>query len=490
MELDFPSVLKATQALSGEISFEKLIHRMMSVVAESAGAQRGALILEVAQSLRIGAEIGVESGVTVLAEPRDFEQNQDICRGVVQYVARTMASVVLDDAAGQGPFTNDPDVARRRPRSVLCVPLLHQARLKGVLYLENNLTTGAFTEHRLTLLGILCSQMAISIENAQMYAGLERLVEERTAELREAQERLMKVEKYATEVRMAGGFAHEMRNALSSALVFMEPVYSVDEGSVRCICDDTGEKLKDILLLAQAELPPDSRPRATGMVRGIYQNEKLLLTALAGVRRNIERSLGVTEMILDYSRLGFEQPGRSRISMQALVDSILRERDADLSANRVAMVVDVDPSIVMVGNESHFHSILNNLVANARDAVVETKDDRARQIRVHAGTQGPDFVVVEVTDNGVGIAEEHLARIFHPFFSTKPDTGTGLGMGIIDKLASLYGGVLEVESEVGRGTTIRIRFPAPDNLPPASSAPASLRSRGVEQQGALVAERG
>jgi histidine kinase len=110
------------------------------------------------------------------------------------------------------------------------------------------------------------------------------------------------------------------------------------------------------------------------------------------------------------------------------------------------------PELAMLtGREEHFYSVLKNLVSNARDALVDTPGERARCIRIAAVEQG-EQLRLEVEDTGPGIAPEHLERIFEPFFSTKPETGVGLGLGVVRKLVLLYGGTVEVHSTVGQGT--------------------------------------
>ena len=109
---------------------------------------------------------------------------------IINYVARTRENVVLHNAVLEGNFTNDPYVEKFSPKSILCSPIINQGKLIGLVYLENNLTTHAFTSDRLQVLNILSSQAAISLENASLYANLEEKVEERTAELQESKKEI------------------------------------------------------------------------------------------------------------------------------------------------------------------------------------------------------------------------------------------------------------------------------------------------------------
>ncbi len=171
-QLDLSSVLKASQAISEEIVLDKLLANLMEIVIENAGAQQGYLLLKQAGRWVIEAEGVVDQATVTTLQSLPVEAGQ-VAPAIVNYVARTHEAVVLDDAVNLGDFTGDAYIVTHRPKSVLCLPLLNQGQLGGILYLENNLTTGAFTADRLQLLNVLSAQAAISIENAALYADLE-----------------------------------------------------------------------------------------------------------------------------------------------------------------------------------------------------------------------------------------------------------------------------------------------------------------------------
>ncbi len=167
--LDLISVLKASQALSGEIVLGKLLDRMMQIVVENAGAERGCFLMEKGKSLFIVAEREEKVKEAVTLQSLPVEQSDRLCLSLVQYVARTKEHVVLNDAATDPRFSSDAYVLKNRPKSILCLPILHQGKVSALLYLENNLIAGAFTQERIQVLQLLSSQIAISIENARLY---------------------------------------------------------------------------------------------------------------------------------------------------------------------------------------------------------------------------------------------------------------------------------------------------------------------------------
>ncbi len=203
--LDLISIIKASQTISGEIILDKLLVKLMKIVIENAGAQKGYLLLEKKGQWLVEAEAEVEAEVTVLQSVPvspplpltlwEGEQTSPSLGGIeggllpttlINYVAHTHKNVILDDATNEGQFSHDPYITTQQPKSILCLPLLNQARISGILYLENNLTTGAFTPERLEVLKILSTQAAISLANARFYADLKQ----ETIERKQAEESL------------------------------------------------------------------------------------------------------------------------------------------------------------------------------------------------------------------------------------------------------------------------------------------------------------
>jgi PAS domain S-box-containing protein len=184
-QLDVGAVVKASQAVSGEIELGKLIETLMRIAIEHAGAERGLLVLLRGDTLQIEAKARFDrKTVEVTLRPEPVTP-ASLPQSLLHTVIRTRQSVILDDAAlAQNPFSTDEYIRQKHARSVLCVPLVKQAELIGVLYLENNLASHVFTPARISVLELLASQAAISLENARLYndlrereARIRRLVE-------------------------------------------------------------------------------------------------------------------------------------------------------------------------------------------------------------------------------------------------------------------------------------------------------------------------
>ena len=259
--LDSTSILKASQALSEEIVLEKLSGKLMQLVLENAGAQKGYLILKEGERWQIQAEGRAESqeAIVGLSIPlREISPDRPIlCHGIVNYVIRTRESIVLNDAVREGQFVTDPYIIREQPKSVLCTPLLKGGKLTAILYLENYLTTGAFTPDRLELLNFLSSQAAISMENAYLYTRLEdhnkileQKVQQRTAELAEATSKAQAASDAKS--TFLANMSHELRTPLNAILGFAQlirnsPTLPPEHQENIGIINRAGEHLLDLI---------------------------------------------------------------------------------------------------------------------------------------------------------------------------------------------------------------------------------------------------
>ncbi|MEP0802797.1 AAA family ATPase [Funiculus sociatus] len=184
---DLTAVMKATQAILSEIELDQLLRSLMKILIENAGAQTGFLILENSRKWVIEASSELNEGENVYATQvlQSIPTANHLPESIINYVIRTHESVILNDATREGNFINDPYIQHHQTQSVFCLPLLNQSKLTGVLYLENQLATGAFTPEQSQILSLLSTQAAIAIENAKLYSKL-RASESQMAQFLEA----------------------------------------------------------------------------------------------------------------------------------------------------------------------------------------------------------------------------------------------------------------------------------------------------------------
>ena len=243
--LDLATVIKVSQSVSGEMVLEKLIDRLMRAAIEHAGAQRGLLIRPRKGELHIEAE-ATTCGEDLTVNLRAGSNSPPaLPESLIKYVMRAQETVILDNALSKNAFSADPYIAERRARSILCLPLITQGKLIGILYLENNLAAHVFNADRITVLKVLPSQAAISLENTRLYRDLG----EREASLQTVQTELARVTRVTTLGQLTASIAHEVkqpiaaaRNNARAALNFLDR-RPPDLGEVRealdCIVGDT-----------------------------------------------------------------------------------------------------------------------------------------------------------------------------------------------------------------------------------------------------------
>jgi predicted ATPase/signal transduction histidine kinase len=466
--LDVSTVLKAAQALSGEIVLERLVDTLMRFAIENAGAQRGLLLLERRGRLEIVAERSL-AGPSPTPLPAPLEGTELLPPAIVLYVARTGESVVLDDAAASRRFTTDAYVVRNASRSILCTPLLTQGKRVAILYLENNLTANAFTADRLELLRTLSAQAALSLQNALLYGQLEEYshtleqkVEQRTSELREkngelsralqqlrdTQKHLVAQEKLASLGALTAGIAHELRNPLNfinnfgALLVGLsgELTASLDsqrnrlEPGVLRDVDDTVEMIRQ-----NAQKVTEHGRRADRIIHGMLTHSR----DVASAREPADLNAVLAESIsLAYHGL------RSRAL--DFTPEIHTDYDADLGPVDIVL--------------SELSRVFINLIGNAGHALQQKRRALGAAFvpRLDVTTRGRGArVEVRIRDNGIGIPAAHLGRVFDPFFTTKPPgEGTGLGLSIShDIIVGKHQGGLRLESTEGEFTEAIIDLP-------------------------------
>jgi len=203
--LDLATVIKVSQAVSGEIVLETLIDTLMRTALEHAGAQRGLLIVPHGDAPRVEAEATINGDNITVQYRRASVSAADLPDSVLRYVVRAQESVILDDASARNAFSADEYIRCNHVRSLLCLPLIRQTALIGVLYLENNLTPRVFTPSRSAVLKVIVSQAASSLENAYLYTDLQQ----ENSERKQAEGRLRRSEAYlagAQRLSLTGSF--------------------------------------------------------------------------------------------------------------------------------------------------------------------------------------------------------------------------------------------------------------------------------------------
>ena len=451
--LDLATLLKASQAISGEIELNKLLTTLLKIAIANAGASKCVLLLKQDSSLILVAM--VEEGKSPQLLPSiPLEASQDLAVSVVNTVKHTLQPVVLVDARIDTQFAVDSYIEKYQPKSIICSPILNQGYSIGVLYLENNLTVGAFTGDRIEVLNLICAQAAISLENARLYQAAKQAL----TDLKQAQLQIVQSEKMSVLGNLVAGIAHEINNPIGFLGGNIQPALDY-------INDLLG--LIDLVQAKYPQLDPEIQEEIENIELDYIRKD--LPKLVGSMREGVNRIRDISNSLRTFSRADTDRP--VACNLQDGIDSTLMILKHRLKAN------ETRPEIVVIKDYSNLplvecyagqlNQVFMNLLANAIDAFDESNQGKnyaeiANQITIVTELSSDrQQAIVRIKDNGLGMNEEVQSHIFDHLFTTKPvGKGTGLGLAIARQIVvEKHRGQITVHSALNKGTEFTITIP-------------------------------
>jgi C4-dicarboxylate-specific signal transduction histidine kinase len=424
VRLDLEVGIEAARALSQEVLLERLVETLMNHLMIQAGADNGMLMMVSGAELQLAATASVEAGnvrVTLAcAQPLELMAPASVLNATM----RTRTTLVLDDAQADCPEAYSTDLQQRQVRSVLCLPLLKQGLLIGLVYLENSLVPKLFNAQRLTMLEILASQAAVSLQTAKLYEQLvedNRLHAQMEADLRSSRAELARSSHLKVMGELSASIAHEISQPLLG-------IVSNASASLRWLKRDQ----------------PDLEEAIQG---------------LEDIRSDSARAADIVQAL----RVLAKQAPLQRLPVQidSLIAEVVRLSATDLANRKVRLETRLDAQCQVPADEVQIQQVVFNLITNALEAIAGAGLSDGRII---IGSVVKDaHVQVCFQDNGPGIDAHQREQIFDAFYTTK-GSGMGMGLAICRSVIGAHGGTLVVQdSEQGA----RICFNLP--LAPASA---------------------
>jgi predicted ATPase/signal transduction histidine kinase len=483
--LDWMTILKASQALSSEIVYSSLLEKLLTILIENAGAERGVLLTRRNRVFEIEAEGNVEQDRIVFQLKQTPPTQDDLPLNLITYVERTRETILLDEAIHDLRFASDPYIHAHKLKSVLCFPIVYQGKQTGILYLENRLTIGAFTPAQLEVVRLLTSQVSISVENAQLYSHSQqhlkaaegqndellrsqRQLETKTQELettlhnlKQTQAQLVQTEKMSGLGQLVAGVAHEVKNPLNFiqgnleyASQYVSQIFMLIE-RYQQIYPNPPAELQNLLMEVDLEF--------------VSQDLQKILNSMA---MGTERIQNIVSSLRDFSRSD-EGEALDFANILEGIEGTLMILRARFSANAdrpgIAVLRQFDEIPLVKCYNGQLNQVIMNLIANAIDAIDEDAQKRSfdenaiapKQITIITERLGNDYIGIRVKDNGPGMSADTQRQIFETFFTTKPTgKGTGLGLSISHQIVTeKHDGQLLCESQLGVGSIFSIVLP-------------------------------
>lgn len=423
------TLLQLGQTLNSSLDLSQVLHTAIEQVVKFVNAERGFILLVEEGSRRVWGKathgidpLELESALS----SREKSNSPEISRTIVERALQEREHILSMNAMEDSRFAKHTSVRLANLRSVLCVPLIAQGKVIGIVYLDNRVKDDVFHERQLEMLTAFANQAAVAIQNARLYDNLKKSVEERLrlqSELHEKEtQRLALEEANRLKSDYIGFVTHELRNPLTTIRGFIQTLE----------LDDTLSRSEQL---------------------EFYET----------IEAECDRMLEMINELLDSSRLEAGRPitlNARMLDLTPLLERICRfQRFYRFWTPAHTLKLEIEPGLPAIeADEDKLHQILSNLLSNAIKYSPEGGEILVRAYSVENG------VHIEVRDNGIGMTQEQISKLFTPYERLEREEiraipGTGLGLFLTRHLVELHGGRITCQSEPGKGSLFTLFLP-------------------------------
>jgi len=419
-KLDLEAGIEAARALSEEVLLEGLIETLMGHLTQHSGADHGALLIVSGAEFQMAALAYIDDAGLHVSMDNCQKFMTQAPLSIINTTMRTRKPLVLNDAQSDCPEAFRQELQARNARSVLCLPLVIQGVLIGLVYLENRLVPNLFGSQRLAMLEILASQAAVSLQTAKFYTRLAEDNQSRAqmeAELRRSRAELARSAHLQAMNELSASIAHEIS----------QPLLGI-----------TSNAAASLRWLKRAK--PDLEEAIAG---------------LEDIRNDSERAANIVRALRSLAK---QSPMQLKaVKLDELIREVVRLTSADAAKATVDVQTCLHAGVTVTAEPVQLQQLVFNLITNGLEALAGYRSDGVLRI---ASTVVGNGVEICVDDNGPGIAPEEREQVFGAFYTTKSG-GMGMGLAICSSVVQAHGGQLQaLVSQLGG---CRIRFTLPVN---------------------------
>ena len=412
--VDLETMLKVNQVISSEIQLNNLLDKMTLITIQNSGADKGALLTLTDSEIKVRAVGDVNQRKIFDELTLDSEQGQHLLpASIIRQASNSEDFLLVDNPSSELAYANDVYFEKNRPLTCICVPIIYQGKLFGILYLENQTTANAFNESQIELLKSISVQAAVSLSNALLYKTLEQRVEKRTKDLAEAKQKAE--EATLAKSNFLANMSHEIRTPMNAVI-----------------------GLSRLAMRTQLSLEQKD-----------YLNK---------IQVSSESLLGLINDILDFSKI---EAGKMVLENEPFdLDQVIQRGVGvcNLKAHEkgLELITYVAPEVPneYKGDGFRLQQVITNLISNA----VKFTDQGTVSLEVFPTKIDKDFgLKFVISDTGIGMNKEQQQKLFQSFSQaddsvTRKYGGTGLGLSICKQITAMMGGDISVESKPGQGS--------------------------------------